>query len=79
MRSSLLALSVAGLLASCSVQPVTNCIQIPPRPNKPVLTVEQDNSIPDPIYQILSDREELDEAYIRALLQRIESNNSRCR
>ena len=78
MRLSLLVLSVASLL-SCSVQPVTNCIQVPSRPAKPVLSVEQDNSIPDPIYQILSDREDLDEAYIRALLQRIEANNTRCR
>jgi hypothetical protein len=79
MRSSLLLPVVAVLLSSCSVQPVTNCISIPQYPVKPTLTVEQDASIPDAIYEVLADREDIDKAYIKALKDRIEANNRNCR
>lgn len=79
MRLNLLSLSAVVLLSSCSVQPVTNCISVPPFPIMPTLTIEQDASIPDDIYKVLSDREQLRQAYTRALLDRIQANNERCK
>jgi len=71
-----LALAAAALLASSCCAPVGQAtIPVPPRPELPTLTPEQDAAIPDPVYEILDEREETLQAYIDRLIGLIKAHN----
>ena len=73
-----LALVAAALLASscCAAPRGQATIPIPPRTALPTLTPEQDAAIPDPVYEILDEREETLQAYIDRLIGLIKAHNS---
>jgi hypothetical protein len=68
-------LAVALLSSCCATPPKRVEIPIPPRPDLPALTPEQDAAIPNDIYQVLGDREQRLEAHIERLEGLIEESN----
>ncbi len=76
MRARNLLAAVALLAASGCCGPVPRTqIPLPPRPDLPTLTAEQDAAIPDATYEILDLREETLQAYIDRLRKLIETHN----
>jgi len=73
-----LALAAAALLASSCCAPAGRAtIPVPPLPELPTLTPEQDAAIPDATYEVLDLREETLQAYIDRLRKLIEAHNRR--
>jgi len=76
MRKPLGLFAAALLASSCCTQPTGQAtIPVPPRPALPTLTPEQDAAIPDPIYEILDEREETLQAHIDRLIGLIKAHN----
>ena len=60
-------ISAGILLSSCHPHYVRSVCSVPPEPAYPVLTIEQESSIPDDVYQILVQRDMIKSARIEEL------------